>query len=117
MGNFLEVERREEVVVGEAEVLKVFHLTGTRRARVGGCRVRKGQLIKDGVYRVWRGDEVIHYGKLTKMMRGKENITLAKKETECGLSFNTDPGWEEGDLVQCITLQEVKQTLDWNLNI
>ena len=111
------MERQEEVVVGEAEVLKVFYLTGARKASVGGCRVLKGQLVRDGIYRVWREDQVIHYGKLMKMMRGKDNISSAKKETECGLSFASDPGWEEGDHVQCITLEEVKETLDWDLNM
>lgn len=116
MGNFLEEEKHEEVV-GEAEVIKVFQLTGARKATVGGCRVRKGQLVRDGMYHVLRGGKVIHQGKLMRMMREKENISLARKETECGLSFTSDPGWEEGDRVQCITLRGVRQKLDWKLEI
>ena len=48
----------EEEVVGEAEVLKVFKLTGARSASVGGCRVRQGRLTRSGLYRVIRDDQV-----------------------------------------------------------
>lgn len=48
----------EEVVVGEAAVLKTFKLTGARAALVGGCRVKKGQLVRDGIYRLLRDGEV-----------------------------------------------------------
>ena len=48
----------EEEVVGEAEVIKVFKLTGARSASVGGCRVRQGKLTRSGLYRVVRDDQV-----------------------------------------------------------
>jgi translation initiation factor IF-2 len=45
-------------VVGEAEVIKVFKLTGARSAAVGGCRVKQGKMIRKSTFRVVRGDEV-----------------------------------------------------------
>ena len=53
---------QEEALTGEATVLKVFHLTGTRRAVVAGCRVKKGSLVRDDLYRVFRNDELIYEG-------------------------------------------------------
>ena len=48
------------------------------------------------------------------MKQGKDNIDSARKETECGISFSTDPGFQEGDIVQCFTRKEVPQQLRWN---
>ena len=45
-------------MVGEAEVIKVFKLTGARSAAVGGCRVKQGKMIRKNTFRLIRGDEV-----------------------------------------------------------
>lgn len=55
----------EETFTGEAAVLKVFHLTGSRRAVVAGCRVKKGSLVRDNLYRVVRNDEVVFEGEIS----------------------------------------------------
>ncbi len=47
-----------EEVVGEAVILKVFKLTGARRASVGGCRVKQGKLVRNALYRIVRDGEV-----------------------------------------------------------
>lgn len=56
----------EEDLIGEANVLMVFQLTGQRKALAAGCRVKKGTLTddKDAVWKVIRNDEVIHQGNL-----------------------------------------------------
>ena len=48
----------EEEVIGEAEVLKVFKLTGAKSAAVGGCRVKQGRMTRSGTFRIVRGNEV-----------------------------------------------------------
>ena len=50
----------EEEIVGEAEVLKVFKLTGAKSAAVGGCRVKQGKLTRNSTFRIVRGDEVYY---------------------------------------------------------
>lgn len=121
----------EEEVIGEASVIKTFKLTGSRAATVAGCRVKKGQMIKEGIYRLLRDDEVhtsttsnvvellsqvIHEGRLSGMMRDKEEIVVAKRETECGLSFTAgNVGCQEGDWVVCFKKNMVPQSLDWEL--
>ena len=96
-------------------VLKVFKLKGAKAAAVGGCRVKKGQLVRDAVYQVWRGEDKVHEGQLAGMKREKDNISVARKETECGLSFSTDPEWEEGDRVVCLRRKMVPQKLNWDI--
>lgn len=40
----------------------MFHLTGSRKAVVAGCRVKKGSLARDNLYRVIRNGEVVYEG-------------------------------------------------------
>ena len=47
-------------MIGEAVVLKVFRLTGSRAASVGGCRVKQGKLMRNATYRLMRDGEVRH---------------------------------------------------------
>ena len=51
----------EEEVVGEAVVLKTFHLTGARAAAVGGCRVKVGRLLRSATYRLVRDGKVRYH--------------------------------------------------------
>ena len=44
--------------MGEAVLLKVFKLTGARRASVGGCRVKQGRLVRSSLFRLLRDGEV-----------------------------------------------------------
>lgn len=104
----------EETFTGEAAVLKVFHLTGSRRAVVAGCRVKKGSLVRDNLYRVVRNEEVVFEGKLSTMKRGQDDISQAKKETECGLSFEKFTDLEEGDVIQSYAVTVKKQDIDWS---
>ena len=53
-------------------------------------------------------------GKLSTMKRGQDDISQAKKETECGLSFEKFTDVEEGDVVQCYSVIVKKQAIDWN---
>jgi len=53
-------------------------------------------------------------GKLSTMKRGQDDISQAKRETDCGLSFEKFTDVEEGDVVQCYTITVTKQSIDWN---
>ena len=124
----------EDEIHGEAVILKVFKLTGARSASVGGCRVKQGKLLRNAKYRLIRDGEVCQYychvivtklispfmqviyeGSLTGMKHGKEDVQLARKETECGVSFTKDPGFQVGDVVQCFDRKRVPQKLQWDL--
>ena len=49
------------------------------------------------------------------MKRGMDDITQAKRETECGLSFEKFTDIQEGDVVQCyfVTIKEQEINWDW----
>ncbi len=53
-------------VLGEAEVAAVFDigLGGRKKMKVAGSKVRNGLVNKSSKVRVFRGEEVVHDGKL-----------------------------------------------------
>ncbi|CAB3989698.1 Hypothetical predicted protein [Paramuricea clavata] len=107
---------REDIPVGEATVLQVFHLSGKRKASVAGCRVKQGQLRRKETYRVYRNNQVIFEGKLSSMKRGNDDTDVAKKETECGLCFENFYDFKEGDKVECFSKTFNKQEVEWKWN-
>ncbi|XP_065059545.1 translation initiation factor IF-2, mitochondrial-like [Rhopilema esculentum] len=109
-------EQTVEHILGEANVLQVFVLTGQKKAAVAGCRVKKGSLTveKDVVWRVIRDEVVLHEGPLVSLKYGKQDIALAKKETECGVVLRNFTDFEADDKIQCIKISYVKQQLDFN---
>ena len=54
-------------------------------------------------------------GKIKSLKKGKDDINLAKKMTECGIVLKSFDDFEEGDEIVCIRYEERKQTIDWNL--
>ncbi len=59
--------------------------------------------------------QMIHEGPISGLKLGKEDIEMARKETECGVSFSTDPGYMEGDRVVCFNKEKRPTILNWNL--
>ena len=60
---------------------------------------------------------VLYYpfaGKLSTLKRGADDISSAKKETECGVTLENFKGFEEGDIIQCVTINYLKQEIDWD---
>ncbi|CAK7197796.1 translation initiation factor IF-2 [Sporothrix eucalyptigena] len=89
-------------VLGEAEVLQVFpiNLRGKVYKNIAGCRVRNGQVTRNGLYRVFRKNKVIFDGKLDALKHGKKDADEMRKGTECGISFEEFDDIEVGDKIQ-----------------
>lgn len=48
---------------GEANVLQQFEVNeGRKKVNVAGCRCTKGSLKKSGLFKLMRGNEVVHTG-------------------------------------------------------
>ncbi|KAL9952655.1 hypothetical protein ACROYT_G039939 [Oculina patagonica] len=104
----------EESITGEAAVLKVFHLSGARKATVAGCRVKTGSIVRNNLYRITRNNSVIFEGQLATMKRGMDDISQAKRETECGLSFEKFTDVQEGDVIQCYAVTTKEKEINWD---
>ncbi|XP_026490978.2 translation initiation factor IF-2, mitochondrial [Vanessa tameamea] len=108
--------RRHEEPLGEANVLQQFHVSeGKKKVPVAGCRCVKGSLVRNALYRVVRGQDVVYEGKLASMKHLKEEVTTIKRDMECGLRFE-DPNFimQPGDTVVCYKMVDVSSTTSWD---
>jgi translation initiation factor IF-2 len=100
----LDPEERE-VVLGRAEVLAVFR--ASRLGRVAGCRVTEGELRRNGKIRVIRNGKNVHEGEFASLRRHQEDVREVRQGFECGVGIRGFNEFEEGDILECFTLETV----------
>ena len=98
----------DEVVTGEAEILQIFEMKGDM---IAGVRVKTGEIKKNDLIHLKRGDEVIADPKIKSMMHGKEEIDSVKAKNECGITFRKlakgrGIDFQVGDMIIAYTVDE-----------
>jgi translation initiation factor IF-2 len=98
----------KEVVVGQAEVRKIFALS--KGGNVAGCAVSTGRLVR-GKMRVRRRSNVIYEGVSLTLKRFQDEVNEVRAGMECGIRLDGFDDFQEGDLIECYTLEKVAQKL------
>ncbi|MDE2713865.1 MAG: translation initiation factor IF-2 [Verrucomicrobiota bacterium] len=107
MAGLLDPEEKQ-VVIGTAEVRQLFPLS--KGGVVAGCMVTDGR-INRGQVRVMRKDKALHTGKVTTLKRFKDNADVVRSGMECGIRVDGFDDYQEGDLIQSITTEQIAATL------
>ncbi len=95
----------EEVVVGRAEVLKVFKTSG---GRVAGCMVQEGVINSNSKVRVIRADEVIHDSQVVDLRHFQDQVSQVKAGQECGVKIAGFDRFKEGDILEFYEMKQVQ---------
>jgi translation initiation factor IF-2 len=118
LGALLPAERSEEVLAG-AEVKGVFQVASKRAAGAGagsvaGLLVTEGTLAKGAsLYRVTRGEEVVHEAPALSTLRHlQNNVDAAKKGTECGITLGEWGEWRVGDKLAAVRVKTATKRLE-----
>jgi translation initiation factor IF-2 len=102
-------EKRENVI-GHAEVREVFRVS--KVGAVAGCYVTDGTVQRNALIRVTRNDIVIEHDRvLSSLKRFKDDVRDVRAGMECGMSIDGYDDIQVGDILECYTTTEVKQTL------
>jgi len=96
--------------LGKLKVLAIFK-TGKDSQIIGG-RVTDGELTKGANLEVYRNEEKVGAGKITKIQKEQKEVGEAAKGTECGLLFRGDAVIEEGDELRAFSEETYKPGLD-----
>ncbi|MFH1714065.1 MAG: translation initiation factor IF-2, partial [Candidatus Nealsonbacteria bacterium] len=83
--------------LGKVKVLVKF-LAGKKRQIIGG-RAIEGEIKKEALVEVFRGEEKIGQGKIINLQRNKKDAVLILKGEECGILFEGDAVIEQGDVL------------------
>ncbi|XP_012254880.2 translation initiation factor IF-2, mitochondrial [Athalia rosae] len=105
-----------EEVIGEANVLQQFEVSeGRRKVPVAGSRCVKGVLKKSAMFKLVRGDEVVHTGPLESMRHIKTEVDSIKNGVECGIRFkDSEISFQPGDTLICFKLIDQPQKCKWD---
>ena len=107
MLGLLEPETRE-TVLGHAEVRQVFKLN---KGKAAGSYVSDGKMLRTAEARVLRDGQVVFDGKMSTLRRFKDEVEEVKSGLECGIRLAEYNDYEEGDVIECYSLEKIKQTL------
>jgi translation initiation factor IF-2 len=97
-----------EKSVGFAEVRQVFKLT---KGKAAGSYVSQGKILRKAHARVVRGGVPVFDGKMSTLRRFQEEVEEVKVGLECGIRLGDFDEYLEGDIIECYTLEKIKQDL------
>ena len=98
----------KEVVIGSAEVRKLFGLS--KGGNVAGCAVTSGRIVK-GKMRVMRRKGLIYEGVSLTLRRFQDEVNEVRAGMECGIRLDGFDDYQIGDTIECYTLEKVPQKL------
>lgn len=107
MLGLLEPETRE-TVIGHASIKQVFKLN---KGKAAGSYVSDGKMLRTAEARVLRDGQVVFDGKMSTLRRFQDEVEEVKSGLECGIRLADYNDYEEGDVIECYTLEKIKQTL------
>jgi translation initiation factor IF-2 len=108
MEGLLEPESKE-AVIGHAEVRKVFELS--KGPPVAGCVVTDGRIARSARVRLLRRKAVQYEGRIASLKHFQDDVREAKAGSECGLRLENFSGFQEGDILECYTVEKVAASL------
>jgi translation initiation factor IF-2 len=97
-----------EVVIGSAEVRKIFELS--KGGNVAGCMVTNGRIIR-GKARVLRRKGLIYEGVVQTLRRFQDEVNEVRAGLECGIRIEGFNDMQPGDLIECFTTEKVAPKL------
>ncbi len=107
MLGLLEPETREKVM-GHAEIRQIFRLN---KGKAAGAYVTDGRMLRTAEARVIRDGQVVFDGKMSTLRRFQDEVQEVKAGLECGIRLADYNDYEEDDVIECYTLEKIKQTL------
>ncbi len=98
----------KEVVIGEAEVRKIFELS--KGSPVAGCIINSGRIVR-GKVRVLRRKGLIYEGAIQTLRRFQDEVNEVRSGMECGIRLEGFSEFQPGDTIECYTIEKVTQKL------
>ena len=95
----------KEVITGHGEIRQVFKVT--KVGKVAGCMVIDGELTRNTMARIKRGDQVLREDKIVSLKRFQEDAPEVKTGFECGLNFGNFNDFEVGDIIEAYKKERV----------
>lgn len=96
----------EEVVLGTAEVRKIFRFS--KVGTIAGSYVTNGIVKSNSNARIIRDGIVIYDGKIQSVQREKDTVKQVKNGLECGITIEGYDDLKEQDVIESYEMRELK---------
>lgn len=96
----------EEVVLGQAEVRKIYKVS--KIGTIAGCMVTDGSIKRDCKVRVIREGVVVYEGRLGSLKRFENDAKEVTSGYECGLTIENFNDIKQDDIIEAFEDQEVE---------
>jgi translation initiation factor IF-2 len=94
----------KEVVIGSAEVRKIFELS--KGGHVAGCVVANGRIVK-GKVRVMRRKNLVYEGVTQSLRRFQDEVNEVRSGMECGIRIEGFNEFQIGDSIECYSIEKI----------
>ncbi|MEY2410018.1 MAG: translation initiation factor [Verrucomicrobiota bacterium] len=98
----------KEVIVGAAEVRKLFELS--KGGNVAGCVISSGRVVK-GRVRIRRRKDVLFEGSIQSLRRFQDEVNEVRAGMECGIRIDGYNDFQIGDVIESYTTEKVAAKL------
>jgi translation initiation factor IF-2 len=98
----------KEVVIGSAEVKKIFELS--KGGNVAGCSVSHGRILK-GKVRIMRRKNLIYEGHTLSLRRFQDEVNEVRAGMECGIRIDGFNEFQVGDAIEAYTVEKTAAKL------
>jgi len=108
----LERKLRPEIVrknLGKIKVLAIFRTE--KNSQIIGGKVLDGEVQREAKLEIYRNEEKIGEGKITKLKKEKEDVEIIGKGRECGILYQGNTQVQEDDILEAYIEEKEKTTL------
>ncbi len=98
----------KEVVIGSAEVKKVFELS--KGGSVAGCSITSGRIVR-GKVRIMRRKNLVYEGATQSLRRFQDEVNEVRAGMECGIRIDGFNEFQVGDVIEAYTVEKIAQKL------
>ena len=98
----------KENFLGRAEIINVIRIP--KIGTIAGSKVTDGILRRDADFRLTRGGDVVHKGKIASLRRFKDDVREVTNGMECGIGLNFND-IKEGDVIEAFTTERTASDL------
>ncbi len=92
-----------EVVLGSAEVRKVYKIKGV--GTIAGCYVIDGKVARNAKARLIRNGTVEYTGEIASLRHEKDDVKEMARGYECGITLTNYQDLKEGDVIEAFVME------------
>jgi translation initiation factor IF-2 len=99
----------QETVIGSAEILEIFKVSGT--GKVAGSKVVDGEIVSGSNARLIRDGAIIYTGKIETIFREKNQAKQVNTGQECGITLKDYNDYKKKDTIEVFKSVSTERTI------